>query len=150
MPLQWNTLLQSGYERYLDQDFDWSGQPLPVPMLSDEWLTGMDRALRDSIERERRVQQLLVRSQSQRETASNGINAGSPITGGGGAVPITGTQTDPMGQSSPPLIQPSLPSEQPSVPLGIPITDEPTDEPPPIVRRDEDSDSDEDSDKDEE
>jgi hypothetical protein len=143
MPLHWNTLLQSRYERYLDQEFYWSGQLLPAPMLSDEWLTGPERALRDSIERERRVQQLLVRSQSQRETTSNGSNAGSPVTGGGGAVLITGTQTDPMGQSSPPLVQPSLPPEQPSVPPGIPIMDDPTDDPPPRVRRDEDSDSDE-------
>jgi hypothetical protein len=36
MPLQWNTLLQSGYERYLDPDYDRSGHLVPAPMLSDE------------------------------------------------------------------------------------------------------------------
>jgi hypothetical protein len=41
--------------------------------------------------------------------------------------------------------------EKPSVPPEIPVTDNPTDEPPvPLVWRDEDSDSDEDSDEDEE
>jgi hypothetical protein len=134
MPLQWNTLLQSGYERYLEQDFDRSGQLLPAPMLADEWLTGPERTLWDSIECERRVQQLLVRSQSQRESASNGTNDGSPVTGRGGTVPIMGTRTDPTVQSPPLLVQPSLPPEQPSVPPEIPVTDDPTDEPPvPLV-----------------
>jgi hypothetical protein len=36
MPLQWHALLQTGYERYLDPDFDRTGQPLPAPMLDDE------------------------------------------------------------------------------------------------------------------
>jgi hypothetical protein len=117
-------------------------------MLSDEWLTGPESALRDSIERERRVQQLLVRSQSQKETTSNGTSAGSPITGG--TVPTPGTQTNPTGQSSPPLLQPSLPSEQPSVSPEIPVTDDPTDETPPISTRDEDSDADDNQDEDEE
>jgi hypothetical protein len=35
MPLQWNTLLQSGYERYLDLDYDRSGHLVPAPMLSE-------------------------------------------------------------------------------------------------------------------
>jgi hypothetical protein len=81
MSLQWNTLLQSGYERYLDPYYDRSGHLVPAPMLSDEWRTGPERALRDSIERERSVQQLLIRSQSQRETTLNGTSAGSPVTG---------------------------------------------------------------------
>jgi hypothetical protein len=106
--------------------------------------------LRDSIERDGRVQQLLFRSQSQRETTSNGTSAGSPVTGGGGTVPTTGTQTEPTGQSLPPLVQPSLPSGQPSVPPEIPVTDDPTDESPPLSTRDEDSDSDDDPDEDEE
>jgi hypothetical protein len=148
MPLQWNTLLQSGYERYLDQDFDRSGQPLPAPMLTDEWLTGPERALRDSIERERRVHQLLVRHSLRGRLLRTEPTPDLPSRGG--TVPLTGTQTDPAGQSSPPLVQPSLPPEQPPVPTGIPITDDPMDEPPPLVRRDEDSDSDEESDEDEE
>jgi hypothetical protein len=83
MSLQWNTPLQSGYERYLDQDYDRSGHLVPAaPLFFDEWFTGPERALRDSIEHERRVQQLLVSSQYQRETTSNGISAGSPVTGG--------------------------------------------------------------------
>jgi hypothetical protein len=47
-------------------------------------------------------------------------------------------------------VQPSLPSEQPSVPPEIPVTDDPTDETPPLSTRDEDSDSDDDPDEDEE
>jgi hypothetical protein len=43
MPLQWNTLLQTGYER--------SGQLLPAPMLADELLMGPERVLRDTLER---------------------------------------------------------------------------------------------------
>jgi hypothetical protein len=54
MPLQWHALLQTGYERYLDPDFDRTGQLLPAPMLADEWLTGPERVLRDTLERERR------------------------------------------------------------------------------------------------
>jgi hypothetical protein len=69
---------------------------------------------------------------------------------GGGTVPTTGTQTEPTSQSLPPLVQPSLPSEQPSVPPEIPITDDPTDETPPLSTRDEGSDSDDDPDEDEE
>jgi hypothetical protein len=70
--------------------------------------------------------------------------------GGGGKVPTTGTQSEPTSQSLPPLVQPSLPSDQPSVPPEIPVTDDPTDEIPPLSTRDEDSDSDDDPDEDEE
>jgi hypothetical protein len=40
MPLRCNTLLQYGYERYLEPDFDRSGQPLSAPLLADDWITG--------------------------------------------------------------------------------------------------------------
>jgi hypothetical protein len=36
MPLQWNTLLQSGYERHLDQDYDRSGHLLPVMIFIEQ------------------------------------------------------------------------------------------------------------------
>jgi hypothetical protein len=66
-PLAWHDLLLSCYERYLDPDFDHSGHPIPPPMLNDEWLTGLERVLRDQLENERRVHDLISRSQSQRE-----------------------------------------------------------------------------------
>jgi hypothetical protein len=50
-------------------------------MLADDWLTGPERALRDTLERERSSLQLLVRSQNQRESASNTTNESS-VTGG--------------------------------------------------------------------
>jgi hypothetical protein len=83
MPLQWHALLQTGYERYLDPDFDRAGQLLPAPILADEWLTVPGRVLRDSLERELRSSQLVVRSQSQRESATN-TPLPPTVTGGGG------------------------------------------------------------------
>jgi hypothetical protein len=54
-PLAWHALLKSGYERYLDPDFDHSGHSIPSPMLNDEWLTGPERVLCDQIENEGRL-----------------------------------------------------------------------------------------------
>jgi hypothetical protein len=150
MPLQWITLLQYGYEWYLENDVDRSGQLLPAPTLADEWL----------ICRIARCGTALNASDTFNScwpvhSLRGSLHRTEPTTDlpsrGGGTVPITGTRTDPTGQSSPLLVQPSLPPEQPSVPLEIPVTDDPKDEPPvPLVWRDEDSDPDEDSDEDEE
>jgi hypothetical protein len=82
MPLKWNTPLPSGYEWYLEPYFDRFGQMLPAPMLANEWLMGTECVLRDTLEREQLSLQLLVRSQSQRESASNTTNESS-ATGGG-------------------------------------------------------------------
>jgi hypothetical protein len=42
-PLAWHSLLLSGYEQYLDPNFDYYGRPIPPPMLNDEWSTGLER-----------------------------------------------------------------------------------------------------------
>jgi hypothetical protein len=81
MPLQWNTLLKTGYEWYLEPDFDRSGQLLPAPLLADESLMVPERVLRDTLERERCSLQLIVRSQSQRESDPN-TSLESSVTGG--------------------------------------------------------------------
>jgi hypothetical protein len=131
VPLQWNTFLQTGYERHLEPDFDWSGQLLPAPMLAGEWLMGPERVLRDTLERERRSLQLFVRSQSQRVSAPN-TNIESSVRGG--TVP---TPSNLPVQPSP-LEQPSIMSI-PTISPIIPITDDP---PPLMARSDEDSHSD--------
>jgi hypothetical protein len=81
MHLQWKYLLQSVYERYLEPDFDHSGQPLPVPILVDECLTGPERILRGRLEYTWHPLQLSVHPQSQMETATN-INHESSVLGG--------------------------------------------------------------------
>jgi hypothetical protein len=83
MPLQWHAILQTGYERYLDPDFDRTGQLLPAPMLADEWLTGPERVLRDTIERERRSLQLLS-VHSLRGSLLRTPPLHLPLRGGGG------------------------------------------------------------------
>jgi hypothetical protein len=45
-PLQWNTLLQTGYKQYLDPDFDRFGELFQAPPLTDEWLMGPECVLR--------------------------------------------------------------------------------------------------------
>jgi hypothetical protein len=81
MPLKWHTLLRTGYEWYLDPDFDRTGQSLPAPMLADEWLTGPERVFRDTLERELRSLQMFIRSQYQRESVPKAPLAPS-VTGG--------------------------------------------------------------------
>jgi hypothetical protein len=41
----WNAILQTGVERYLSDDMDRFGKPLPLPSLHDEWLTDSEKRL---------------------------------------------------------------------------------------------------------
>jgi len=43
----WRTVLETGLERTMQRDFDHDGHPLPLPSLSDEWLTPAEICLRD-------------------------------------------------------------------------------------------------------
>jgi hypothetical protein len=82
-PMTWYTLLKSGYERYLENTFDHPGHSVPPPMINNEWLTGLERVLRDQIENELLIQDLISRFQSQREQTLISEPVLS-VSGGGG------------------------------------------------------------------
>jgi hypothetical protein len=43
----WAIILESGIERSIETEFDAHGQRIPLPELHDDWLTQMERQLRD-------------------------------------------------------------------------------------------------------
>jgi hypothetical protein len=48
-PLRWQCLLKSGYKRHAEIEMDKQGNPIPLPPLDDEWLSGPKRALQSCI-----------------------------------------------------------------------------------------------------
>jgi hypothetical protein len=51
----WNRLVESGCERYIFDEEDENGRPIPLPKLDDEWIDEEERAIRDC-ERQRQPQ----------------------------------------------------------------------------------------------
>jgi hypothetical protein len=54
------TTLEHATDIWLRAVLDRSGQLLPAPMLADEWLTGPEHVLRDTLDRERCSLQMFV------------------------------------------------------------------------------------------
>jgi len=51
---RWNQLIQSGSERYLDEEVDERGHRIPAPPLHDDWLTENERRTREATRANRR------------------------------------------------------------------------------------------------
>jgi hypothetical protein len=105
-PLVWHALLKLGYKRYLEPNSDHSGRSIAPSMLNDEWLTDPERILRDQLNKERLANDLISRSQSQREQTT--IPDTVQSVWGGGSTNIPSPSKLPA--------QPSKSSEQPSEP----------------------------------
>jgi len=52
-PLTWDQLIQSGYERSYEPEYDIHGRPLPGPMLQNEWLSGVELKARNDLKEKR-------------------------------------------------------------------------------------------------
>mgnify|MGYP000344943232 CR=1 FL=1 len=50
---EWNTMLRSGVERYIFDEVDDDGFPIPLPQLADQWLTVRQRRARARLRRRR-------------------------------------------------------------------------------------------------
>jgi hypothetical protein len=60
----WAKIIESGYERHVPIDYNHLGRPIPLPPLSDEWLSGPQRLLRTQIRRQRSERRHLQRHQT--------------------------------------------------------------------------------------
>ena len=54
----WNQIIECGYERHVDVDYDRQGRRIPPPPLGDEWLSGPERQLHAQIRRQRTERQM--------------------------------------------------------------------------------------------
>jgi hypothetical protein len=104
----WKAILQTGVERYLSDEIDRFGKPLPLPSLHDDWLTEEEKgnyaqhSKRDEPKSQRETSYDLPHLHSPESHRELGISAG-------GGVSIIGDR-----DGAPPRSQPPLPrSERP-------------------------------------
>jgi hypothetical protein len=79
----WDKLIESGYERVLEQEYDERGRLLPLPALSDDWLSPAERRIRD-LSRYQRRDRTFPRDDRRRTgpiTAPEGAGRNEPATG---------------------------------------------------------------------